>query len=101
VIKKAREEARAGGLSGEEERKAVQEALKAFEGAATPAAPAPAPAAAKPAEDRAAKIALAQKKAEAIKKARDEARAQGLSPEDERKSVQEALRRVAEEDGGG
>jgi len=99
AIKKARDEARAKGLSPEEEKAAVQAALKAFEeeGAAAPAAPAPAAAPAKPADDRAAKIALAQKKAAAIKKARDEARAQGLSPEEERRYVAEALKKVAEE----
>ncbi len=99
VIKQARDEARAKGLSGEEEKAAVQAALKAFEeqegAAASPATPAAAPP--KPVDDRAAKIALAQKKAAAIKKARDEARAQGMSPEDERRYVAEALKKVAEE----
>jgi len=97
IIKRAREEARARGLSREEEKAAVQEALRAFEeeqkaaAAAAPAAPA------KPADDRAAKIALAQKKAAIIKRAREEARAKGLSPEEERAAVQEALRAFAEQ----
>jgi len=49
-----------------------------------------------PVDDRAAKIALAQKKAEVMKKAREEARAKGLSPEDEKAFVQEALKAVEE-----
>ena len=100
VIKKAREEARAKGLSAEEERRYVQEALKRFEEEAAKeaaAAPAPAPARPSPADERAQKVALAQKKAEVIKKAREEARAQGLSGEEERKYVQEAVRRFEEE----
>jgi NADH-quinone oxidoreductase subunit C len=105
LIKKTRDEARAEGLSSEEERKVVAEALKAFsaeqEGGAPAAAPErPAEAPAKPAGgDRAAKIALAQKKAAAIKAARDEARAKGLPDEEERQAVAEALKRVAEEEG--
>lgn len=105
LIKKTRDEARAKGLSSEEERKVVAEALKAFsaqqEGAPAPPAPAAASAEA-PAQaggDRAAKIALAQKKAAAIKAARDDARSKGLSDEDERQAVAEALKRVAEEGG--
>lgn len=106
LIKKTRDEARAQGLSSEEERKVVAEALKSFsaeqEGAPVAAAPAAAAAEApaKPAaSDRAAKIALAQKKAAAIKAARDDARSKGLSDEDERKAVAEALKRVSEEGG--
>ena len=49
-----------------------------------------------PVDERAAKIALAQKKAEAMKKAREEARAKGLSPEDEKAFVQEALKALEE-----
>ncbi len=109
VIKKAREEARAQGLSGEEERKYVQEAVRRFEeemaAAAAPAPPPQRPAAQgkaplTPAE-RAARIALAQKKAEVIKKAREEARAKGLSAEEERRYVQEALHRLEQEGEGG
>jgi len=108
VIKKAREDARAKGLSGDEEKAAVQAALKAFEEAdarremagaveAAPAAEAPA----RPADDRAAKIALAQKKAAVIKKTREEARARGASPEEERLAVAEALKALAAEEKGG
>jgi NADH-quinone oxidoreductase subunit C len=106
VIKKAREEARAKGLSGDEEKAAVQAAIKAFEEqeavSAEPKPEAkPAEAAPKPAGDRAAKIVLAQKKAAAIKKAREEARARGASPEEERQAVAEALKAVAAEEKGG
>ena len=99
VIKKAREEARAKGLSGEEERQYVQEALKRFEEEAAQAEAAAPAAPARPADDRAAKVALAQRKAEVIKKAREEARAKGLSGEEERQYVQEALRRLEQEMG--
>jgi NADH-quinone oxidoreductase subunit C len=98
VIKKTRDEARAKGLSAEDEKAAVQAALKAFEETeAAAAVQAPATAPAKPVDERAAKIALAQKKAALIKKTRDEARAKGLSPEDERLAVAEALKKLAEE----
>ncbi|MDO8616749.1 MAG: NADH-quinone oxidoreductase subunit C [Dehalococcoidia bacterium] len=102
LITKTRNEARARGLSPEDERLAVAEALKklAEEDAAAPPA-APAPAAAPPVQDRAAKIALAQKKAALITKTRNEARARGLSPEDERQVVAEALKKLAEEETGG
>jgi NADH-quinone oxidoreductase subunit C len=102
VIKKARDDARAKGLSGDEEKAAVQAAIKAFEeemaapAEAAPAAEAPP----KPADDRAAKIALAQKKAAVIKKTREEARAKGLSPEDERLAVAEALKALSAEEKG-
>jgi hypothetical protein len=105
VIKKAREDARAKGLSGDEEKAAVQAALKAFEeemAGAVEAAPAPAAEAPpRPADDRAAKIALAQKKAAVIKKTREEARARGASPEEERLAVAEALKALAAEEKGG
>ena len=105
-IKQVREEARAKGMTPEDEKAAVQAALKSFEeeqaaataeaaAAATAAPPAP------PADDRAAKIQLAQKKAAVIKQTRDEARAQGLSPEDERKAVAEALKALSEGERGG
>jgi NADH-quinone oxidoreductase subunit C len=102
VIKKARDDARSKGLSGDEEKAAVQAAIKAFEeemaapAEAAPAAEAPP----RPADDRAAKIALAQKKAAVIKKTREEARAKGLSPEDERLAVAEALKALSAEEKG-
>jgi len=105
IMKKARDEARARGLSPEDERAAVRAALDALaakqppaggNGAAAPPPPPPVT----PADDRAAKIALAQKKAQAIKKAREDARSRGLSPEDERKAVQEALRQLTGEGAG-
>jgi len=105
VIKKAREEARAKGLSGDDEKAAVQAAIKAFEdemAGAAEAAPAPAAEAPPPAAgDRAAKIALAQKKAAVIKKTREEARARGASPEEERLAVAEALKALSAEEKGG
>ena len=39
---------------------------------------------------------MAQKKAEVMKKAREEARAKGLSPEEEKAFVQEALKSLEE-----
>jgi len=105
LITKTRSEARASGVSPEEERQIVAEALKKFseEQEQAAAAPQPAPAqapAAPPAAaptDRAAKIQLAQQKAALITKAREEARAKGLSPEEERQAVAEALKKFAEE----
>jgi NADH-quinone oxidoreductase subunit C len=102
LITKTRNEARAKGVSAEEERQIVAEALKRFTGeheAAPAAAPAPAPAAPAAAApmDRAAKIQLAQKKAALITKTREEARAKGLSPEEERQVVAEALKKFSEE----
>ncbi len=99
VMKKARDEARAQGLSPEDEKAAVQAAIKTFEeefmaaqaGGAAGAAPAA------PVDPRAAKIQLAQAKAGVIKKARDEARAKGMSPEDERAFVAEALKAFSEQ----
>ncbi len=102
IIKKAREEARAKGLSGEDEKAAVQAALKAFEEEETTKAEAkPAPPPPKPVDDRAAKIVLAQKKAALIKKTREEARGRGASPEEERQAVAEALKALAAEEKGG
>jgi hypothetical protein len=105
VIKKARDEARAKGLSGDDEKAAVQAAIKAFEeeaagGAEAGIAPA-AEAPPKSADDRASKIALAQKKAAVIKKTREEARARGASPEEERLAVAEALKALAAGEKGG
>jgi NADH-quinone oxidoreductase subunit C len=98
VIKKARDDARAKGLSPEDEKAAVQDAIKKFEeehaasqGTAAPAAPA------KPVDERAAKIQLAQQKAALITKTRNEARAKGVSPEEERQIVAEALKKFSEE----
>ena len=99
VIKKVRDEARAKGLSPEDEKAVVQEAIKKFEEehAAAPAA-ATAPAApAKPVDERAAKIQLAQQKAALITKTRNEARARGVSPEEERQIVAEALKKFSED----
>lgn len=108
LITKTREEARAKGVSPEEERQIVAEALKKFSEeqeaspapAAAPAAPTAAPEAPAAPMDRAAKIQLAQKKAALITKAREEARAKGLSPEEERQAVSDALKAFAEEQKG-
>jgi NADH-quinone oxidoreductase subunit C len=87
VITKARAEARAKGLSPEDEKAAVQAALAKFEEqlasqpqAGTAAAPAM------------SKIEMAQAKAKVITKARAEARAQGMATEDEKKFVAEKLK---------
>ena len=106
LITKTREEARAKGLSPEDERQVVAEALKKFSEeqeqttAATAAASSAAAAPAAPPQDRAAKVQLAQQKAALITKTREEARAKGLSTEEERKAVAEALKRFAEEQAG-
>lgn len=96
VITKAREEARAQGMSTEDEKKYVAEKLKEFSaqmeagaGAAPAAAPAPKP--------QMSRIELAQAKAKVITKAREEARAQGMSPEDEKKYVAEKLKQFSAE----
>jgi NADH-quinone oxidoreductase subunit C len=96
IITKTRAEARAKGLSPEDERLAVSEALRQYSEQQAAPAPASAPAAAPPVMDRAAKIALAQKKAALITKTREEARAKGLSPEEERQVVAEALKKLSE-----
>jgi NADH-quinone oxidoreductase subunit C len=98
VITKAREEARAKGMSAEDERLFVAEALKKF--ADAQAGPAPVAAAPAAPMTQASKIQLAQAKAKIITKTRDEARAKGLSPEEERQAVAEALKKFAEERGG-
>jgi NADH-quinone oxidoreductase subunit C len=73
----------------------IEESQEDFLAVAAPPAAAPgAPSA--PVDEKAAKIALAQKKAEVLKKAREEARAKGLSPEDEKAFVQEALKALEE-----
>jgi len=87
IIKKTRDKARADGLSTEDEKRVVQEALAKFEeelAAAPPAGAVAAPAM--------SKVELAQAKAKVIKKARDEARAQGKSTEDEKAYVAEKLK---------
>lgn len=96
VITKARAEARAQGMSTEDEKKYVAEKLKEFSAqmesaAAAPAAPA---AATKPAMS---KVEMAQAKARVITKARTEARAQGMSTEDEKKYVAEKLKAFSAE----
>ncbi|MCH8814110.1 MAG: NADH-quinone oxidoreductase subunit C [Chloroflexi bacterium] len=96
LIKKTRDAARAKGLSSDEEKQAVAEALKKFSEEREAAAPAPA----KPVQDRAAKIKLAQEKAVLIKKTRDEARAKGLSSDEEKQAVSEALKKFSEEQKG-
>ncbi len=73
IRRKAREEARAKGLSAEEEKVAVQAAVKAF-------------------EEQAAAL---------VKKARQEARARGASPEEESRAVVDALKELAAEEKGG
>jgi len=72
--------------------------LVAAEQAAVQAADAAGEAA--PVDERAAKIALAQKKAAITKQVREDAKAKGLSPEEERKAVAEALKALAEEGKG-
>ena len=74
----------------------IEESQEDFLRAEAPTAAAAAAGAAAPVDERAAKIALAQKKAEVLKKAREEARAKGLSPEDEKAFVQEALKALEE-----
>jgi NADH-quinone oxidoreductase subunit C len=96
IITKARNEARANGLSTEDEKKFVAEALKKF--SAEQAAGA-APAAAAPKKEM-SKVELAQAKAKVITKARNEARAKGMSTEDEKKFVSEALKKFSAEQAG-
>ncbi len=96
VITKARSEARAQGMSTEDEKAFVAEAIKKFtaeqEAGAAPAAAAP--------KKEMSKVEMAQAKAKVITKARNEARAQGMSTEDEKKFVAEALKKFsAEQDG--
>jgi NADH-quinone oxidoreductase subunit C len=94
VIKKSRDEARAQGMSTEDEKKYVAEKLKEFSAQMEGGTPAAAAAPPKPAMS---KIEMAQAKAKVITKARSEARAQGMSPEDEKKFVAEALKKFSEE----
>jgi NADH-quinone oxidoreductase subunit C len=100
IMKKTRDEARANGLSPEDEKAAVRAAIDKYEAemAAAPSAGAAAAPAA-PVDPRAAKIQLAQAKAGVITKAREEARAKGMSPEDERAFVAEALKSFSEKQG--
>jgi hypothetical protein len=100
-MKKTRDEARAKGLSPEDEKAAVQAAIAKFdEDEAASRSAGPAAPAGPPADPRAAKIQLAQAKAGVIKKARDEARAKGMSAEEERHFVAEALKSFSEGQGG-
>jgi len=94
VITKARGEARAQGMSTEDEKVYVAEKLKAFSAQMEAGAAAPAAAPAKPAMT---KIEMAQAKAKVITKAREEARAQGMSTEDEKKYVAEKLKAFSAE----
>ena len=96
VITKARNEARAKGMSTEDEKEFVAEALKKFSEEQTAGG---APAAAAPKKEM-SKIELAQAKAKVITKARNEARAQGMSTEDEKKFVAEALKKFSAEQAG-
>ncbi len=95
VITKARSEARAKGMSTEDEKALVAEAIKKFsaeqEAGAAPATAAP--------KKEMSKVELAQAKAKVITKARSEARAQGMSTEDEKKFVAEALKKFSAEQG--
>lgn len=98
IIKKTRDKAREEGLSPEDQKAAVDAALKQFtEEQAAEDAAAGGAAPAKPVDERAAKIKLAQEKGALIKKTRDAARAKGLSSEDEKKAVAEALKKFSEE----
>jgi NADH:ubiquinone oxidoreductase subunit C len=74
----------------------IEESQEELLAAAAPPAAATAEAPPAPVDEKAARIALAQKKAEVMKKAREEARAKGLSPEDEKAFVQEALKALEE-----
>jgi hypothetical protein len=84
-------------MSTEDEKKFVAEALKKFSEEQEATAAAPAAAAPK---QQMSKVELAQAKAKVITKARNEARAQGMSTEDEKKFVAEALKKFSEEQGG-
>jgi len=92
VITRTRADARAKGMSTEDEKAAVQAALAAFEEQLV--SQPQAGAAAAPAMS---KIELAQAKAKVITKARAEARAQGMSTEDEKKYVAEKLKAFSAE----
>ena len=94
VMTKTREEARAKGLSPEDEKAAVQAALQKFE--EEQAAAAAGGSRRRRRIRKASKIELAQKKAALITKTRAEARAKGLSPEEERAVVAEALKAFSE-----
>jgi NADH-quinone oxidoreductase subunit C len=93
-IVKTREEARSQGMSPEDEKAYVAEKLKEFAAqmeSGGGAAPAAAP------KKQLTKVEKAQMKAKAIVKAREEARAQGMSTEDEKKYVAEKLKEIAAE----
>ena len=88
MIKKTRDEARAKGLSPEDEKAAVHGRPRQVRGGAGQ----PAAAAAQPRRPAMTKVELAQAKAKVITKARAEARAQGMSTEDEKMYVAEELK---------
>ena len=94
VITNARKEARAQGMTTEDEKVYVAEKLKAFS-AQLEAGPAAAPTAAP--RPPMSKVELAQAKAKVITNARKEARAQGMSTEDEKKYVAEKLKAFSAE----
>jgi NADH-quinone oxidoreductase subunit C len=94
VITTARKEARAKGMTTEDEKLYVAEKLKAFS-TQLEAGPAAAPAAAP--KPPMSKVELAQAKAKVITNARKEARAQGMSTEDEKKYVAEKLKAFSAE----
>jgi len=91
VITKTRADARARGLSAEDEKAAVQAALARFE---EELASQPQPGAAAPAMS---KVEMAQAKAKVITNARKEARARGMSTEDEKLFVAEKLKAFSAE----
>jgi NADH-quinone oxidoreductase subunit C len=97
VITKARAEARSQGMATEDEKKYVAEKLKEFSAQMEGAAAAPAAAPAAPARPAMSKVEMAQAKARVITKARAEARAKGMSTEDEKKFVAEKLKEFSAE----
>jgi NADH-quinone oxidoreductase subunit C len=99
VITKARSEARAKGMSTEDEKVYVAEKLKEFSAQMEAGGGGAAATTAAPAKPAMSKIELAQAKAKLITKARADARAQGMSTEDEKKYVAEALKKFSEEQG--
>ncbi len=100
IIKQVRAEAQEKGWTREEEQKVRQERLQDLE-AQFLGAPAAASQATINGDDRAAKVALAQKKAEVIKRAREEAKTRGLSGDKEKAYVQDALKALAEQEKAG
>ena len=102
VITKARDEARAKGMSAEDERAYVAEALKEFsEQQADAPAPLRRPGSCGADSGRGPRCEDPARagKGGVITKAREEARAKGMSPEDERAFVAEALKNFSEQQG--